>query len=210
MILHNVMWESRPLPKIVRDPLAAHSARGSFFVPGPPGIFLLGKEWTAELPPVLLRPLMPRRSRQKQLCLVESLTKCSSPNDRPNVGQSPLKGSLAGRRKLKLQADRCRLEAGESPAGRETFLEKGSPSPHPTLPKTFVGEPGAEMGEPVEDRRAVSILVNPPPGRTEICDYRGTERRQEEDVGIAHIVGPVFLLKSLQESCLEENIFSKL
>ena len=30
MILHNVMWESRPLPKIVRDPLAAFSARGSF------------------------------------------------------------------------------------------------------------------------------------------------------------------------------------
>ena len=25
-------------------------------------------------------------------------------------------------------------------AGRETFLEKGSPSPCPTLPKTFVGE----------------------------------------------------------------------
>ena len=36
------MWESRPLPKIVRDPLAAHSARGSFFVPAPPGIFCLG------------------------------------------------------------------------------------------------------------------------------------------------------------------------
>ena len=34
------MWESRPLPKIVRDPLAALSARGSFFVPAPPGIFL--------------------------------------------------------------------------------------------------------------------------------------------------------------------------
>ena len=33
MILHNVMWESRPLPKIVRDPLAAHSARGSFLSP---------------------------------------------------------------------------------------------------------------------------------------------------------------------------------
>ena len=32
MILHNVMWESRPLPKIVRDPLAALSARGSFFM----------------------------------------------------------------------------------------------------------------------------------------------------------------------------------
>ena len=57
------MWESRPLPKIVRDPLAAFSARGSFlygarlpdppaagllsrrfagFVPAPPGIFLFG------------------------------------------------------------------------------------------------------------------------------------------------------------------------
>ena len=62
------MWESRPLPKIVRDPLAAFSARGSFlygappcgarlpdlpaagllsrhlagFVPAPPGILLFG------------------------------------------------------------------------------------------------------------------------------------------------------------------------
>ena len=36
------MWESRPLPKIVRDPLAALSARGSFFVPAPPGIFCFG------------------------------------------------------------------------------------------------------------------------------------------------------------------------
>ena len=33
MILHNVMWESRPLPKIARKPLAAPSARGfSVFV----------------------------------------------------------------------------------------------------------------------------------------------------------------------------------
>ena len=53
MILHNVMWESRPLPKIVRDPLAAHSARGSFFVPAPPGIFLLRKGRT-ELPSTLI------------------------------------------------------------------------------------------------------------------------------------------------------------
>ena len=30
------MWESRPLPKIVRDPLAAHSARGSFLYGAPP------------------------------------------------------------------------------------------------------------------------------------------------------------------------------
>ena len=60
------MWESRPLPKIVRDPLAAFSARGSFFVPGPPGIFFVGEEErAAELPPALLRPLMSRRSRQE-------------------------------------------------------------------------------------------------------------------------------------------------
>ena len=42
MILHNVMWESRPLPKIFEDPLAALSARGSFFV-----LFLL---WGAVVP----------------------------------------------------------------------------------------------------------------------------------------------------------------
>ncbi|MBR2610451.1 hypothetical protein, partial [Desulfovibrio sp.] len=29
----------------------------------------------------------------------------------------------------------------EKLAGRETFLEKGSPSPCPTLPKTFAGGP---------------------------------------------------------------------
>ena len=76
------MWESRPLPKIVRDPLAALSARGSFFVPAPPGIFLF-------------------RGRQ------------AGPGD--------------------LKRDQL--------AGRETFLEKGPPSPHPSLPKTFAGRP---------------------------------------------------------------------
>ena len=76
------MWESRPLPKIVRDPLAAHSARGSSFVPAPPGIFLF---W----------------------------------------------GRQAGPEDLKK----------EKLAGRETFLEKGPPSPHPSLPKTFAGRP---------------------------------------------------------------------
>ena len=75
------MWESRPLPKIVRDPLAALSARGSFFVPAPPGIFLF---W----------------------------------------------GRQAGPGDLKR----------EKLAGRKTFLEKGSPSPRPSLPKTFAGE----------------------------------------------------------------------
>ena len=75
------MWESRPLPKIVRDPLAALSARGSFFVPAPPGIFCLGD------------------ARQT----IEDVKR-------------------------------------EQLARRETFLEKGSPSPHPSLPKTFAGE----------------------------------------------------------------------
>ena len=93
MILHNVMWESRPLPKIVRDPLAALSARGSFFVPAPPGIFLFwdGRQASGDLK----------------------------------------------REKL---------------AGRETFLEKGSPSPRPALPKTFVGG-SAGMEEPVKKNR---------------------------------------------------------
>ena len=45
MILHNVMWESRPLPKIVRDPLAAHSARGSFLSPVSASCVLAGA-WT--------------------------------------------------------------------------------------------------------------------------------------------------------------------
>ena len=47
----------------------------------------------------------------------------------------------------KRQADAGRFEAGENlgenVAGRETFLEKGSPSPCPTLPKTFAGGPAA-------------------------------------------------------------------
>ena len=47
----------------------------------------------------------------------------------------------------KRQADAGRFEAGENlgenVAGRETFWEKGSPSPCPTLPKTFAGGPAA-------------------------------------------------------------------
>ena len=39
MILHNVMWESRPLPRLFRDPLQL-SAR--VFVLAPPGIFCFG------------------------------------------------------------------------------------------------------------------------------------------------------------------------
>ena len=36
MILHNVMWESRPLSTIAPKPLAAHSARGFVFSPSLP------------------------------------------------------------------------------------------------------------------------------------------------------------------------------
>ena len=50
MILHNVMWESRPLPKIVRDPLAAPSARGSF---------LYGASHAARACPIPQRPDLP-------------------------------------------------------------------------------------------------------------------------------------------------------
>ena len=82
MILHNVMWESRPLPKIVRDPLAAQSARGSFLSPLRRGFFCFGDGRQA-----------PGDLKREQL------------------------------------------------AGRETFLEKGSPSPCPTLPKIFAGGP---------------------------------------------------------------------
>ena len=78
MILHNVMWESRPLPKIVRDPLAAHSARGSFLSPLRRGFFCFGD------------------GRQT----IEDVKR-------------------------------------EQLARRETFLEKGSLSPRPSLPKTF-------------------------------------------------------------------------
>ena len=59
------MWESRPLPKIVRDPLAALSARGSFFVPAPPGIFWLGKDGIVELSPALVWLLMPAAPLQE-------------------------------------------------------------------------------------------------------------------------------------------------
>ena len=41
------------------------------------------------------------------------------------------------------QADAGRSEERENVAGRETFLEKGPPSPCPTLPKTFAGGPAA-------------------------------------------------------------------
>ena len=82
MILHNVMWESRPLPKIVRDPLAAHSARGLLLSPLRRGFFCFGD------------------GRQ----IPEDVKK-------------------------------------EKFAGRKTFLEKGSPSPRPSLPKTFAARP---------------------------------------------------------------------
>ena len=58
----------------------------------------------------------------------------------------------------KRQADAGRFEAGENlrenVAGRETFLEKGSPSPCPTLPKTFAGGPVQRWGSPRGGRAA--------------------------------------------------------
>ena len=43
---------------------------------------------------------------------------------------------------------------GENSAGRETFLEKGSPSPCPTLPKTFAGGPVQRWKSPQRGRTA--------------------------------------------------------
>ena len=43
-------------------------------------------------------------------------------------------------------------------AGRKTFLEKGSPSPRPSLPKTFAGG-AAGMGEPVKKRRRLPSVA---------------------------------------------------
>ena len=95
MILHNVMWESRPLPKIVRDPLAALSARGSFFV---------------------LFPLWGATARYERFLALHVIL----------IVPGTSRGFFVLVEKL---------------AGRENFLEKGSPSPYPSLPKTFVGEP---------------------------------------------------------------------
>ena len=51
MILHNVMWESRPLSTIAPKPLAALSARGFVFYPPSHASFL------AAFPPANIPPL---------------------------------------------------------------------------------------------------------------------------------------------------------
>jgi hypothetical protein len=74
------MWESRPLPKIVRRPLCSSQREGVFFYPRSAGDLLFwGRQASGDL-------------------------------------------------------------KREQRAGRGTFLEKGSPSPRPSLPKTFAGE----------------------------------------------------------------------
>ena len=81
MILHNVMWESRPLPKIVRPPCSSQR-EGVFFCPRSAGDLLFwGRQASGDL-------------------------------------------------------------KREQRAERETFLEKGSPSPRsPTFPKPFIQVP---------------------------------------------------------------------
>ena len=111
MILHNVMWESRPLPKIVRDPLAAQSARGSFLSPLRRGFFCFG-----------------------------------------DGRQAP--------------ADLKR----EKLAGREIFLEKGSPSPRPSLPKTFAAGP-VRGWESLPKAGMVSLPEALYPGSMGICAF---------------------------------------
>ena len=81
------MWESRPLPKIVRRPPCSSQREGVFFY-----------------------ALSPVERRGAPLWIVPGTA-----------------GDF--------------FVLVEKLAGRETFLEKGSPSPCPTLPKTFAGEP---------------------------------------------------------------------
>ena len=95
MILHNVMWESRPLPKIVRRPPLLLSARGGLFLCSSPCWRTVGYERFLALHVILIVP----GTAGDFFVLVEKL------------------------------------------AGRETFLEKGSPAPCPTLPKIFAGGP---------------------------------------------------------------------
>ena len=128
MILHNVMWESRPLPKIVRDPLAALSARGSFFVPAPPGIFLF---WGRD-------GLNYRQC--SSLFLIPVLQQESSAWWESGRGCHLSRRTLCGKGGRRMPRDLKREKLAE----RETFLEKGSPSPRPFLPKTFAG--GAVRG----------------------------------------------------------------
>ena len=128
MILHNVMWESRPLPKVVRDPLAALSARGSFFVPAPPGIFLF---WGRD-------GLNYRQC--SSLFLIPVLQQESSAWWESGRGCHLSRRTLCGKGGRRMPGDLKREKLAE----RETFLEKGSPSPRPSLPKTFAG--GAVRG----------------------------------------------------------------
>ena len=89
MILHNVMWESRPLPKIVRRPPCSSQREGVFFV-----LFLL---WGATA------------CYERFLALHVIL-----------IVPGTSRGFFVLVEKL---------------AGRETFLEKGSPSPCPPFQK---------------------------------------------------------------------------
>ena len=89
------MWESRPLPKIVRRPPCSSQREGVFFYALP----LVGATARYERFLALHVILIVPGTAGDFFVLVEKF------------------------------------------AGRETFLEKGSPSPCPSLPKTFAGEP---------------------------------------------------------------------
>ena len=56
MILHNVMWESRPLPKIVRRPPLLLSARGGLFLCSSPCWRTVGYERFLALHVILIVP----------------------------------------------------------------------------------------------------------------------------------------------------------
>src|SRR5574344_1558814 len=85
MILHNVMWESRPLSTIAPKPLAAASARGFVFYP----LRMLPSSRASRLhlhPSPLPHPRYPGRGLLLLLLLLAS---------QPPPGRNPLHPSLA-------------------------------------------------------------------------------------------------------------------
>lgn len=248
MILHNVMWESRPLPKIVRRPPCSSQREGVFFVPGisflcpcrgldraltsgfaqHPLVPAAGRLWCPVVqngrgrPSPAARPPCGQASIWRQPVGTTARHKRSprsaSVVDRPryqpgifcwegmrcwpatHACPGPLCLPLPGRRDIvrcqadwsgrllvvsqgeryaaKRQADAGRFEAGENlgenVAGRETILEKSSPSPCPTLPKTFAGGPAA--AEPVQR------WESPQRGRAAAIPQSHVMARQEAEV----------------------------
>ena len=117
-----------------------------------PGIFCWGRNEVLVCHPCLSQPLMPAAPRQEDSTWWQA-----------DWSARLLVVFQGERYAAKRQADAGRFEAGENlrenVAGRETFLEKGSPSPCPTLPKTFAGGPVQRWESPRKEGQRPSRKV---------------------------------------------------